>query len=361
MVQKETMMLGTRKGLLVYKKLNGEWQPEANHFLGEPVSYAWVDTRTNTWWAALDLGHWGGKLHRSEDKGNNWQEVDAPKYPEGLEVKDGEAASLKYLWAFAHGGEDNPGKLYIGTEPGGLFVSANNGDSFELVEGLWNHPSRKDQWFGGGRDNAGIHSIIVDPDDSDHIFVGISVAGVFESNDGGSTWTPRNKGLKADFLPDPNAEVGQDPHLVITAPSDKNTMWQQNHCGVFISKDAGLNWEDVSEDNGPVGFGFAVIVDENDSNTAWVVPGVSDQSRVAVDQALCVCRTSDGGKTWQACRNGLPQNNAFDITYRHALDITGDTLAFGTTTGNLYMSDNRGEDWTTLSNNLAMVYSLFFI
>ena len=108
-------------------------------------------------------------------------------------------------------------------------------------------PSRKDQWFGGGRDYAGIHSIIVDPDDSDHIYTGISVAGLFESKDCGNTWNPMNKGLKADFLPDPHAEIGHDPHLLVSAPSDKTIMWQQNHCGVFISRDACLNWQDVSE------------------------------------------------------------------------------------------------------------------
>jgi len=331
------------------------------HFMGEPVSMTYVDTRNHTWWAALDLGHWGCKLHWSGDEGATWEEVEAPKYPEGSQVKDSEPTSLKYIWAFAHGGHDHPDRLYIGTEPGGLFVSNNNGESFELVDSLWNHPSRKEQWFGGGRDNPGIHSILVDSDDSDHIFIGISVAGVFETKDGGNTWNPMNKGLKADFLPDPYAEIGHDPHLLISAPSDKTTMWQQNHCGVFVSRDAGLNWHDVSEKTGPAGFGFAIAVAKNDPETAWVVPGVSDQSRVAVDNSLCVCRTENAGKSWQTLRDGLPQNHVFDITYRHALDITGDTLAFGTTTGNLYLSDNRGDSWNVISNNLPMIYSLYFM
>ena len=138
-------------------------------------------------------------------------------------------------------------------------------------------------------------------------------------------------------------------------------MWQKNPWGVFISRDACLNWQDVSEETGPVGFEFAIAVDENDAETAWVVPGVSDQSRIAVNKALCVSRNTDGGRTWQSLRNGLPQTNVFDITYRHALDITGDTLAFGTTTGNLYLSGNRGDSWKLLSNNLPMIYSLYFI
>lgn len=362
MINKKRMILGTRKGLIVFKQdIKGKWEVSGLHFISDPISMAFVDVRNDTWWAAQDHGHWGVKLHRSVDEGSTWEEVEAPKYPEGSEIKDGEPASLKYIWSIAHGGNDHPGKLFIGTEPGGLFVSNDNGDTFELVEGLWNHPSRKDQWFGGGKDNAGIHSIIVDPDDSDHIYTGISVAGVFESKDGGNTWNPMNKGLSADFLPDPHAEIGHDPHLLVSARSDKTILWQQNHCGVFLSRDAGLNWQDVSEKTGPVGFGFAIVVDENDAETAWVVPGVSDEIRIAVDKALCVCHTSDGGRTWQSLRSGLPQTNVFDITYRHALDITGDTLAFGTTTGNLYLSGNRGDSWKLLSNNLPMIYSLYFI
>ena len=347
-------MLGTRKGLLTYE-LNGSWKSLKNHFLGEPVSYAWIDPLTKTWWAALDHGHWGSKLHRSSDEGTTWEEVTAPTYPEGAMATEKDAATLRYLWAFA----SSPGKLYIGTEPGGLFVSEDNGDSFHLVESLWNHPTRLKQWFGGGRDFAGIHSIVIDPDDADHIYVGISVAGVFESTDGGKSWYPRNSGLRADFLPDPNSEVGQDPHLLIAAPSDKRVMWQQNHCGIFVSHNAAESWEDVTSD-GPANFGFAIAVDEKDPQAAWVVPGVSDQTRMAVDNSLLVCRTEDSGKNWTTLSNGLPTENVFDITYRHALDITGDRLAFGTTTGNIYVTEDRGDHWDPISNNLPMVYSLFF-
>ncbi len=356
---KNKLLLGTRKGLLTFER-NGTWNSKANHFLGNPVSFAWIDKRTNTWWAALDHGHWGSKLHRSMDEGKSWKEVEAPKYPEGTMINEKDEASLKYIWCMASGGNDMPERIYLGTEPGGLFVSDNNGDSFELVKGLWNHPSREKQWFGGGRDFAGIHSIIVDPDDSTRILVGISVAGVFETVDGGANWTPKNKGLKANFLPDPDSEIGQDPHLLITAPTDKHTMWQQNHCGIFVSRNGGEKWEDVSSTDGPANFGFAIAVDETDPECAWVVPGVSDEIRIAVDNSMCVCRTDDCGKTWTTLTNGLPQGNAFDITYRHALDITEDTLAFGTTTGNLYFSENRGDEWQIISNNLPMIHSLFF-
>jgi len=355
---KNKLLLGTRKGLVVYEKRNGGWEFSSDHFLGISVSIATCDVHTGTWWAMLDHGHWGCKLHKSSDEGTTWEELEAPKYPEGEKLKDDKDATLKYLWAFA---SDQNGRLYFGTDPGGLFTSDDQGKSFTFNRGLWNREERIEKWFGGGRDNPGLHSVIVDPSDANHVYIAISCAGVFETTDGGETWVPRNKGLKADFLPDPNAEIGQDPHILRACPSDPDKMWQQNHCGVFRTIDGGQNWTDVSQENGPVKFGFAIAIDENDGDIAWVVPGISDECRVAVDQALCVCRTDDGGKSWQKFTNGLPQEACYDIVYRHALDITENSLAFGTTTGNLYLSDDRGENWECVNNHLAMVYSVAFI
>ena len=134
------------------------------------------------------------------------------------------------------GAEDQKGRLYLGTNPGALFVSDDDGKSFELNRALWDEPHRlKGGWFGGGRDTPGIHSIVVDPRDADHLFIGISCAGVFESKDGGGSWEPRNVGLRADFLPNPDATVGHDPHCLVQAPSDAQTLWQQNHVGVYVS------------------------------------------------------------------------------------------------------------------------------
>ncbi|WP_420386838.1 WD40/YVTN/BNR-like repeat-containing protein [Roseivirga sp.] len=360
MSSKNSLLVGTRKGLIIYKRnASGQWKYESTEFKGIPVTIATIDEVTGYWWAMLDHGHWGCKLHRSKD-GQTWEELEAPKYPEGEEVKEGVPAVTRYLWAFAQGGKDRPGTIYVGTEPGGLFKSTDNGDHFELVRGLWDHPSRKDQWFGGGRDHPGIHSILVDPADSDHIYVAISCAGTFETKDGGQSWHPMNKGLRADFLPDPEMEIGQDPHLVDWCAGDTKVMWQQNHCGIYRSADGGAQWTDISEKDGPADFGFAIAASETDPNKAWVVPGISDQLRVAVNGALCVCRTDDGGKTWKALREGLPQEQVFDITYRHALDVSGSTLAFGTTTGNLYLSENDGDHWTVLSHNLPMVHSVSF-
>jgi len=360
----QRLLFGTRKGLLIYRRdtsASAGWALDSKHFVGAPVQYAFYDDRNDTIWASLEHGHWGAKLSRSDDHGESWTEIETPKYPDDALVKEGEPAVTKLVWTIAPGGEDHPDRLWLGTQPGGLFVTNDYGESFELVRGLWDHPSRMTQWFGGGRDQPAIHSILVDPRDSNRVLVGISCAGVFESVDGGESWHPRNQGLKANFLPDPEAEVGQDPHIVVWCESDPDVLWQQNHCGVFMSEDGAASWTDVSDDDrGLAYFGFACAVDAEDPKTAWLVPAVADECRIAVDGAVHVARTEDGGRTWTALREGLPQDNAWDITYRHALDLAGDVLAFGTTTGNAFVSDDRGDSWRTLSNHLPMVYSARF-
>lgn len=354
------MLLGTRKGLISYRNKKSGWTVENVSFEGQPVSIAYADARTGTWWACLEHGHWGVKLHRSTDRGISWEEIPAPAYPEGEEIKEGIPASTRYIWSMAHGGNTYRSRLWLGTDPGGLFQSQDGGSSFQLVESLWNHPTRKTGWFGGGRDQPGIHSIVVDPRNEDHIHIGISCAGVFETADGGNHWEIRNKGLRAEWLPDPDASVGHDPHILVAAPSDPDTLWQQNHVGIFRSTDGARSWQEVSQQDGPARFGFAIAVAHDDPGQAWVAPADSDGNRIAINGGLCICRTDDGGKTWKELRKGLPQQNCFDIVYRHALASSGDDLAFGTTTGNLFFSANRGESWEIVNNYLPMIYSLQF-
>ena len=354
------MILGTRKGLIAYRYKKGRWTVENLSFEGVPVSIAYADSRTGMWWAALDYGHWGAKLHRSKDRGKNWEEVAAPAFPEGEELKDGVMATTRYIWSIAEGGKSFGSRMWIGTDPGGLFVSEDEGNSFELVRPLWDHPSRKPGWTGGGRDLPGIHSVVVDPRREQHVFVGISVAGVFETEDSGMSWEVRNKGLRADFLPNPYAEIGHDPHILVAAPSNPDVLWQQNHCGIFRSTDGAKTWQDISQPNGPARFGFGITVAEDNPDQAWVCPANSDTTRTAIQGALCICRTDDGGKTWATLRKGLPQENCFDIVYRHALASSGEAVAFGSTTGNLFFSPDRGESWQALNNYLPMVYSLQF-
>ena len=362
--------VGTRKGLLLFKKANGAWSIAREDFLGVHVSYAEIDPRANTLYACLDHGHWGNKLHRSVDRGYTWKEIPAPAYPEGATVGKSpfsdenakpQPAVLRYQWSLASAPDNRKGRIYIGTDPGGLFVSDDEGDSFQLVEALWNHPSRADSWFGGGRDQPGIHSIMIDPRNSDHIHVGISCAGHFVTEDGGQSWEPRNKGLTADFLPNPNVNVGHDPHLIVQCQSEPDKLWQQNHCGIFRSVDCGLNWNNVSESGGPAHFGFTIAVDPANGDIAWVVPALSDEQRVAIDRKLCVCRTDDGGQTWQQFREGLPQEDCFDFAFRHGMALSDDNLVIGTACGSLYFSDDRGETWQAIANHLPPVYSVRFV
>ena len=261
-----------------------------------------------------------------------------------------------------HAGNDRPGGLWVGTEPGGLFYSEDNGKNFQLIESLWNHPSRTDetQWFGAGKDYPFIHSIVLDPHNSNHLYIGISCAGIFETRDAGRTWQVRNKGLKAAYLPNPNSEMGHDPHRVLMCSQNTSVIWQQNHCGIFRTVDGGSLWNDVSGVNGFPMYGFALAIDDDNENVAWVIPAQSDENRTPPGLTITVCKTTDGGKTWQRKSKGLAEIPAFDLTLRHSLVRKENILCFGTTNGNLYASVDEGESWLSLSKNLASINYLAF-
>lgn len=355
------LTLATRKGVVIWSRTADGWRLVRDAHRGVNVMYAWRDVRSGTTWAALDHGHWGAKLSRSRDDGATWEEVAAPQYPEGEVFWHGygddrqpRPATNQGTWVMCAGGR--PGELFAGTFPGGLFRSRDDGGSWELVRGLWDHPSRKD-WFGGGKDVPGLHSIVVDPRDPAHLFVGISCGGVFESTDDGASWAPRNRGLRADFLPDDTVEVGHDPHHVLAVPGHPDVLWQQNHCGVFRSVDGGASWQETGRPEGVPHFGFPVAVGE-DPDTAWVVPAQADDYRLVVGGALQVHRTRDGGTSWEPLGIGLPQEHCYDLVYRHAFVRHGSTMVMGTTTGNLYVSEDEGTTWEQLSAWLAPIHAV---
>ncbi|MGI9543857.1 MAG: WD40/YVTN/BNR-like repeat-containing protein [Cyclobacteriaceae bacterium] len=355
------LLLGTAKGLILYEKGSSGWKYAKDFFKGFSISLVARNDNDHSWWIGLDHKHWGPKLHRSKDEGATWEEMGIPKYPDDVEIKPGLSATLRYLWSFANGGADQPDVVHIGTEPGGLFKSTDGGASFQLDQNLWDHPSRMDHWFGGGRNHPGIHSIVIDPRDNNHIYVGISCAGVFETKDGGVSWQPRNKGLRADFLPNPDVEVGQDPHLVLACRSNPDVIWQQNHCGVFRSANAGVTWSDVSDPKGLSNYGFSLAIDDDHPERAWVMPATSDEMRIAVDGALYLNYTEDGGVTWQEIRNGLPQTHCFDIVLRHALDRYRDDMGFGTSGGSIFLSGDEGKSWNALNHHLPRVFAVKFV
>ena len=260
----------------------------------------------------------------------------------------------------ARGG--TPGTLWCGTLPGGLFRSQDRGSSWQLVESLWRHPKRR-EWFGGGAELPGLHSICVDPRDARRVTVGVSCGGVWMTRDSGTTWECRATGMRAAYMPaerqyDPNI---QDPHHLVQCRAEPDAFWVQHHNGVFRSTDGAASWEEVATVK-PAAFGFAVAVHPEDADIAWFVPGVSDEQRIPVKGRVVVARTRNGGNSFQVLTKGLPQQHAYDLTYRHALDVdeTGERLAFGTTTGSLWVSENQGDSWQAISEHLPPVYCVRF-
>jgi hypothetical protein len=355
------LLVGTRKGLFTVER-RAAWGIAGTAFLGDPVSAMLHDDRSGLLFAALNLGHYGVKLHRSEDCGRRWTEVGTPVYPAQPEGAEGPAWSLQQVWCLEAGGPEQAGRLWAGTLPGGLFVSDDHGDSWTLVRSLWDRPERLG-WFGGGMDAPGIHSICVDPRDPQRVTVGISCGGVWQSADGGSSWELVGSGLRAAYMPPESAHTPniQDPHRIAFCRSAPDRFWMQHHNGVFRSEDAGRSWTEVGVTD-PPRYGFPIAVHPRDPETFWLVPAQADESRYAPEGAMCVHRSRDGGATFEELRDGLPQDHAYDLVYRHALDIdcSGDTLAMGSTTGGLWLSEDGGSQWRTLAQNLPPIYAVRF-
>lgn len=352
--------VATRKGLFRFAQQSGRWTADAPEFVGQPVSAALDDPRDGTRYAALNLGHFGVKLHRSDDHGKSWNEVAAPALPS--QPNDDKAPAVELIWTLVPGGAEQPGVLWAGTIPGGLFRSDDRGETWNLIESLWNVPERA-KWFGGGYDAAGIHSILVDPGDSQKLTLGVSCGGVWKSDDEGATWRNVGKGQRADYVPPDLAYdiVSQDPHRLAPCAADPSVVWCQHHVAIFRSTDGADTFEEL-KDVKPSGFGFAVAAHPTDPLTAWFVPAIKDEFRVPVDGQLVVNKTTDGGKTFTAHRNGLPSEPSYDLVYRHALDVdpTGALLAMGSTTGNLWTSADGGESWTHVSAHLPPIAQVAF-
>lgn len=367
----DRLLAATRKGLFFIERgANARWAIRNVAFLGDNVSMVLPDTRDGTTYAALDHGHFGVKLHRSANA-NDWEACGVPAYPpkpEGVDDVNPMSQkpipwSLSLIWSLETGGPREPGALWCGTIPGGLFRSDDRGTTWKLVESLWNHPGRK-QWFGGGRDLPGIHSICVDPRDSKRLLLGVSCGGVWETLDQGESWQVRASGMRAEYMPpemqhEPNI---QDPHRLVQCPAQPDQLWVQHHNGIFRSTDNSASWQELAG-VAPAVFGFPVAVHPRDGNTAWFVPATKDEKRFPVDGKVVVTRTRDGGKSFETLTRGLPQEHAYDIVYRHCMDIdvSGDRLAFGSTTGSLWITENQGDAWTTVSNHLPPIYCVRFV
>ncbi|MEX2455064.1 MAG: hypothetical protein WD470_10190 [Rhodospirillaceae bacterium] len=366
--QARALHVGTRKGLLTYGRERGLWQLGATAFLGEPVSAILPDPRDGALYVALNLGHFGVKLHRSDDGGASWKELPAPAFaaapaPSGTPddgtgtPDDGTGApSVSLIWTLVAGGADRPGEIWAGTIPGGLFRSADRGESWSLIESLWTHPARE-KWLGGGYDDPGIHSICVDPRDSRKMILGVSTGGVWRTDDGAGSWTIAT-GMRNAYMP-PGQEydpIFQDAHRLSHCAGAPDTVWCQHHNGIFRSTDGARSFTEITAD-APSLFGFAVLAHPDDPDTAWFVPAVKDECRIPVDRRLVVTRTRDGGESFETLSAGLPEVPSFDLVYRHGFDLdpAGGRLAMGSTTGNLWIGDDFGETWLPVANHLPPI------
>jgi hypothetical protein len=375
MSEQDRAFVATRKGLFsITRQQSGRWEVTAVAFVGDNVPMVFPDPRDGAIYAALGHGHFGTKMHRSRDAGATWTEIATPRYPpqppEALLPPPGVDPAqfkpvpwtLEMIWALEGGGQDQPRTLWAGTIPGGLFRSDDSGESWELMRGLWDRPERA-RWFGGGADQPGIHSICVDPRDSRHVAVAVSCGGVWKTRDGGVSWEIGGPGMRAEFMPpdqalDPNV---QDPHRMVSCAAQPDVMWVQHHNGLFRSTDGAASWTEITAGR-PSSFGFAAAVHPRDPETAWFVPAIKDEKRIPVDGKLVVSRTRDGGRSFDVLTRGLPQAWAYDLVFRHGLDVdgSGDRLIFGSTTGNVWVTEDQGESWQAVAAHLPPVYCVRF-
>lgn len=366
----DRFLVATRKGLFTVQRGHSRlspWNIIAEAFLGDNVSMVLPDPRDGSIWAALDHGHFGAKLHVSRDGGQTWAQSPAPAFPpkpeghEEVEPAGGRPIpwTVLRIWSLEAGGDDDPNGLWCGTIPGGLFRSDDRGASWQLVRSLWDHPKRR-EWFGGGAEYPGIHSICVEPGNSQRLAVGVSCGGVWVTEDRGATWQCKADGMRAEYMP-PERQYDpyiQDPHRVVRCPGNPQHFWAAHHNGVFRTTDGANTWQELSAQ--PSSFGFAVAVHPSKPDTAWLVPAESDQRRIPFEARVVVARTRDGGQSFTVLSRGLPQRHAYDITYRHALDIddSGEHLALGSTTGSLWVTVDQGDSWQTVAEHLPPVYAV---
>ena len=368
--RKDTVVLvGTRKGLfiLIGDRTREKWRAEGPHFLGQIVNHAVMNPATGTMLVAARAGHLGPTVFRSTDSGKSFKEAASPPaFPKSS--GDPYAWSVGHVFWLSRGHASEPQVWYAGTSPHGLFRSADDGVTWRSVDGFNLHPDRT-TWLGGAQegppDGATLHSINVDPFDKNHIYVGMSSGGIFESIDAGAHWKPLNRGCAADFLPDPNAEYGHDPHCLRVHPTVKDVVYQQNHCGIYRLDRVRNRWQRIG-DNMPkeIGdIGFPVVLHPRDANTLWVFPmdGTSVWPRVSIAGKPAAYCSRDAGATWQRQDKGLPVAQAWFTVKRQAMSADAHQsvgLYFGTTSGEVWASFDEGNNWHCLMLHLPHIYSV---
>lgn len=353
MPERILLLVGTRKGAFILESdaQRRNWSLRGPLCEGWPVHDLIVEPGSGAILAAAGSPWYGPAVWRSEDLGATWTHSSV-----GLTYGD-EAEPVTTVWSLS---ATPDGGLFAGVEPAGLFRSDDAGSSWRHVEGLTNHPTRPT--WGPGAGGLILHTIIPHPTDVARTWVGISAVGVFETRDGGVSWVPRNRGVRAEFNPENRfPETGQCVHKFAMAAGEPETLYQRNHCGVYRSDDGSETWQEITGDL-PTDFGFAMAAHPRDPDTCWVIPlSTPEEGRFMPDGHTAVWRTRDRGATWARLDRGLPTKDAFMSVLREAmardtLDPVG--LTFGTSTGQLWHSNDDGDTWRMITDTLPEIWSV---
>ena len=360
------VLVGTRKGafILTADGKRQSWDVSGPHFGGwEMYHLKGSPADPNRIYASQTSGWFGQVMQRSNDGGKTWETVDNKFAYEGAtgthQWYDGTPHpwEFKRVWHLEPSLTD-PDTVFAGVEDAAMFRSTDAGKSWQELPGLRMH-STGNRWQPGAG-GMGLHSILLDPTNANRIFIAISAAGAFRTDDAGETWRPINKGLRSQYIPDPEAEVGHCVHRIAAHRSRPDVLYMQKHWDVMRSTNAGESWEEISG-NLPTDFGFVIDVNTNQPETIYVVPIKSDSEHYPPDGQLRVYRSRTGGNEWEPLSKGLPQRDCYVNVLRDAmavdsLDPCG--IYFGTTGGQVYGSADDGDSWTPIVRDLPAVLSV---
>ena len=383
------ILVGTRKGafILTSDSKREKWTVDGPHFAGWEIYHAKGSPADPNRIYVSQTSSWFGQIiQRSDDGGKTWSQPgsgDTPPPAEGgmpqgesnLFVYDTSDETGKPLtthqwydgtqhpWEFARvwhlePSYDDPDTCYAGVEDAALFRTSDGGATWQELAGLRGHESGPNWMPGAG--GMCLHTIVLDPRNDQRIYCAISAAGTFRSDDAGKTWKPINNGLHSEYIPDPTAEVGHCVHRIVIHPSNPDTLFMQKHWDVMRSDDGGENWREVSG-NLPSDFGFPIAVHAHEPDTIYVVPILSDSLHYPPEGKLRVYRSRSGGEEWEALTNGLPQENCYVNVLRDAMAVdTADPcgIYFGTTGGQVYASNDSGDNWQAIVRDLPAVLSV---
>lgn len=350
------LFVGTRRGLFRY--VSGAdrraWRRDGFHIGGHEIYHATLERETGRAWAASYHTVWGAHVYRSTDRGVSWETCGGrPSFPAGADRE------VEAVWHLAVGPAPDGGRrIYAGVQPAALFHSDDDGATWTWNQALDEHPTR--ETWQPAKGGLALHSIQPDPTDPNRVFVALSAGGCYRTDDGGATWTAINRGVRADFLPEPEPEAGQCVHSIRLHPGDRSRLYQQNHCGTYRSDDGGDSWVEIT-DGLPSDYGYVIGLDPGDPDRCWVIPEESSHLRSVCDRKLRVFETADAGNTWTPRSGGLPQDDAWVTVLREALATEGMGadcgVHFGTATGHLYASAD-GAAWVPVASHLPKILSV---